>query len=74
MENTEREIANYDREIAALKSQIEAEKDPSRRQILIQQLQQREAEILRIMREESDRLSRANAYMEAYLARLNKRP
>ena len=70
----ERQIANYEREMAALKAQLEAEGDPGRRQSLLQRLRHLENEILRVMREESEHLSRANAFMEAHLARLNKKP
>ena len=74
MENLDGVISNLEREISAIKPRLEVERDLERRQQLLQQLRHLESEVLRVMQQESDRLARENAYMEAHLARLNKRP
>jgi hypothetical protein len=54
------------------KSELEKERDPNRRQSLLQQISTAEAEVLSLLRAEREHLERVNLNLEEALARIRK--
>ncbi len=54
------------------KSELEKERDPNRRQSLLQQISTAKAEVLSLLRAERERLERVNLNLEEALARIRK--